>query len=152
MATREQIVAEAREWIDTGWAHQGKIKGVGCDCAGLVIGVGLAAVVMTVDTSDHVAKAVEAYSVRPDPRLMLLALDHWMIRIRKDEAGAGDVIYRKYGEDPQHLGILTGPLRDPMSGVIHALLWPSRRVVEHRTDDEWHVNTLSAWRYPGLEA
>lgn len=151
MATREQVVAEAKEWIGTRWKHQGKLKGVGCDCAGLIIGVGLNAQAMTIDFDGWVAKAVEGYSMRPNPKTMLLALNHWMIRIRKDEAGAGDVVYRSYGGDPQHLGILTGLMRDPSSGIIHALVWPSRKVVEHRTDEEWYSQVMSAWRFPGLE-
>jgi NlpC/P60 family putative phage cell wall peptidase len=37
--TREQIVAEARGWIGTPYRHQASLKGVGCDCLGLVRGV-----------------------------------------------------------------------------------------------------------------
>ena len=37
--TRAGIVAEAREWIGTRYRHQGSLKGIGCDCLGLVRGV-----------------------------------------------------------------------------------------------------------------
>lgn len=37
--TRAAIVAEAREWIGTRYMHQASVKGVGCDCLGLVRGV-----------------------------------------------------------------------------------------------------------------
>ena len=33
------IVAEARAWIGTPYRHQASLKGVGCDCLGLVRGV-----------------------------------------------------------------------------------------------------------------
>jgi NlpC/P60 family putative phage cell wall peptidase len=33
------IVAEARSWIGTPYRHQASLKGVGCDCLGLVRGV-----------------------------------------------------------------------------------------------------------------
>lgn len=36
---RAQIVAEARTWIGTPYRHQASLKGVGCDCLGLVRGV-----------------------------------------------------------------------------------------------------------------
>ena len=36
---REKIVAEARAWIGTPYAHQASLIGVGCDCLGLVRGV-----------------------------------------------------------------------------------------------------------------
>jgi NlpC/P60 family putative phage cell wall peptidase len=36
---RSAIVAEARSWIGTPYRHQASLKGVGCDCLGLVRGV-----------------------------------------------------------------------------------------------------------------
>jgi NlpC/P60 family putative phage cell wall peptidase len=36
---RENIVAETRSWIGTPYMHQASLKGVGCDCLGLVRGV-----------------------------------------------------------------------------------------------------------------
>ena len=38
-ASRERVVAEARSWIGTPYRHQGALKGVGCDCLGLILGV-----------------------------------------------------------------------------------------------------------------
>jgi NlpC/P60 family putative phage cell wall peptidase len=37
--TRAAIVAEARAWIGTPYRHQASLKGVGCDCLGLVRGI-----------------------------------------------------------------------------------------------------------------
>ena len=37
--TRAAIVTEARSWIGTRYRHQASLKGVGCDCLGLVRGV-----------------------------------------------------------------------------------------------------------------
>ncbi len=39
MTMREQILAEARTWIGTPYRHQASLRGVGCDCLGLVRGV-----------------------------------------------------------------------------------------------------------------
>ena len=36
---RAAVIAEARAWIGTPYRHQGALKGVGCDCLGLVRGV-----------------------------------------------------------------------------------------------------------------
>jgi NlpC/P60 family putative phage cell wall peptidase len=38
-ATREQVVNAARGWIGTPYRHQAALKGVGCDCLGLIVGV-----------------------------------------------------------------------------------------------------------------
>jgi NlpC/P60 family putative phage cell wall peptidase len=37
--TRKQIVVETRSWLGTPYRHQASLKGVGCDCLGLVRGV-----------------------------------------------------------------------------------------------------------------
>jgi NlpC/P60 family putative phage cell wall peptidase len=37
--TRQHVVAETRSWIGTPYRHQASLKGVGCDCLGLVRGV-----------------------------------------------------------------------------------------------------------------
>lgn len=39
MARRSDIVAAARGWLGTPYVHQASLKGVGCDCLGLVRGV-----------------------------------------------------------------------------------------------------------------
>lgn len=39
LVSPDRIVAEARSWIGTPYRHQGSLKGVGCDCLGLVRGV-----------------------------------------------------------------------------------------------------------------
>jgi len=38
-ATADLVVAEARSWIGTPYQHQASLKGVGCDCLGLLRGV-----------------------------------------------------------------------------------------------------------------
>ena len=35
----ETVVAETLTWLGTPYRHQGRCKGVGCDCIGLVLGV-----------------------------------------------------------------------------------------------------------------
>jgi NlpC/P60 family putative phage cell wall peptidase len=37
--SREAIIAEARRWIGTPYRHAAAVRGLGCDCLGLVIGV-----------------------------------------------------------------------------------------------------------------
>lgn len=39
MSIGERVVAAARDWIGTPYRHQASVKGVGCDCLGLVRGV-----------------------------------------------------------------------------------------------------------------
>ncbi len=37
--SRARIVTEARRWIGTPYRHQASLRGIGCDCLGLVRGV-----------------------------------------------------------------------------------------------------------------
>jgi len=37
--SRDDIVASARQWLGTPYRHQASLRGVGCDCLGLVRGV-----------------------------------------------------------------------------------------------------------------
>ena len=39
MTKPDEIIAAARGWINTPYRHQASVKGVGCDCLGLVRGV-----------------------------------------------------------------------------------------------------------------
>lgn len=39
MHTSAHVIAAARGWLDTPFHHQGRLKGVGVDCIGLVVGV-----------------------------------------------------------------------------------------------------------------
>ncbi|MDJ1305823.1 MAG: hypothetical protein MRQ09_06330 [Candidatus Midichloria sp.] len=39
MITRNQIISEAKSWLHTPFHPQARIKSVGCDCIGLIIGV-----------------------------------------------------------------------------------------------------------------
>ena len=39
MATGLDVVRMARTWLGTPYHHQGRVKGAGVDCGGLVIGV-----------------------------------------------------------------------------------------------------------------
>jgi NlpC/P60 family putative phage cell wall peptidase len=39
MTVTNAVVAEARRWLGTPFRHQGRRRGVGCDCLGLVLGI-----------------------------------------------------------------------------------------------------------------
>jgi len=41
MITREMVVTEAKTWIDTPYALGQKQKGIGVDCTGLLLGIGI---------------------------------------------------------------------------------------------------------------
>jgi NlpC/P60 family putative phage cell wall peptidase len=94
----QAIIAEARSWIGTPYAHQGRLKGVGCDCLGLILGVWetlngplpetvppYASDWAEIDTSDPLAQAAGRHLV-PVPLGMIGAGDVLLFRWRPHAA------------------------------------------------------------------
>lgn len=133
--TREQFVAEARDWLGTPYQHQGRLKGTACDCIGLVIGVSRAVGLDIPDAPD--------YGRRPDGRLCG-ALEAHLARIALQEAKGGDVLLFAWHATPIHVAILTDA-----DHFIHAYL-PNRRVVESRLDEKTRRHVVAAYRIPGV--
>ncbi|AOJ62497.1 hypothetical protein WJ32_08520 [Burkholderia ubonensis] len=134
MATRQQVVDEARTWIGTRWQHQGRLKGVGVDCAGLVV-----CVMRNVGVE---VRDVDGYTRRPDGSLLDI------VRAQTEPADvwcAGDVAVFQWDNDPCHLAIMTGP-----NSIIHAHAL-SRGVVEHDLDPKWRMAIVGVRRVPGVE-
>ena len=149
MTTRAEIVAEARTWIGTPWAHQASLRGVGTDCIGLVGGVAIACGIPE-GRRWAVDPACKGYGRMPDPAMLLRACDTYLDRIEIADAGLGDVLVFRPNEnvvEPQHFGIKS---RIDPPYVIHAYA-QSRRVVENRIDDVWAARILRAYRFRGLD-
>jgi NlpC/P60 family putative phage cell wall peptidase len=139
MVTRAQVVEQARTWIGTRWHHQGRVKGHGCDCAGLVIGIARELWLAEVDYAN--------YSRYPDGTLLALC-DLHMTRIDAGQSQPGDVLVFAWGAEPQHLGIVAS--FEGRTTIIHAYA-EARRVVENDLDEAWRLRIRGAYRLPGVE-
>lgn len=133
--TREQFVREARTWLDTPYQHQGRLKGIACDCIGLVIGTARALGISQFDISD--------YGRRPDGRLRPV-METQLELIPVADAQPGDVLLFQWDSCPIHVAIL---VRDDL--MIHAFL-PNRRVVEMGIDDRIRMQIVAAYHVPGV--
>lgn len=144
--TRAMVVAEARSWLRTPWQHQARMKGVGVDCAGLIIGVArnLGLVPADADVTD--------YARKPDGVSLLRHCRQWMLLIEPRNARAGDVIVIRFDVDPQHMAIL-GDAPGGGLAMIHALDRPGHKggeVIEHRYAPFYLPVTMAAFRLPGV--
>ena len=149
---RLALIAEARLWLGTPFHHQAALKGVGCDCAGLVRGVGKARGVLNIPPDRWAPWA--AYGRAPHPERMRAALEEFMAPITAIEARPGDVCWLHWREGlPMHLAILSvipaGTEHVARATIIHALI-DNEKVVEHGFSKEWQDRVTSWWRYPGL--
>ena len=132
---RSEVVCCARGWLGTPWHHQGRVKGVGVDCVGVVIGVA-----RELGLSDFDATG---YGHRPDSRELERIAREMMREVPVPEARPGDVLLVEVDKQPQHLAFLTD------AGMLHAYA-PLRRVVEHRISDDWAARIVAAFVMPGV--
>ncbi len=137
---RNKIVEEARSWLNTPFHHQGRVKGVGVDCVGLVIGVAKTLQLSNFDTHD--------YSPIPDGKILKYLCDTEMTEITENEIMLGDVVLFKFDERPQHLGII-GEYIYGGNSLIHSYS-QARKVIETRFDEYWLERVVSYYRLPGV--
>jgi cell wall-associated NlpC family hydrolase len=150
--TNQQIVSQARTWLDTKYHHQGRLKKGnghkgGADCVGLVLGVadelGVRdmrgeALLSTYDATD--------YSILPKGQWMLKLVTDHIERIPIEKADIGDVLIMRFTDDPQHLGIISDYPQGGR-GLIHCYS-RSRYVVEQPlTEETWKHRVVAVARF-----
>ena len=137
-----QIVAAARGWIGTPYRHQAALKGVGCDCLGLIRGV-------WAEIMGEEAEMPPAYT--PDwaealgRETLAEAARRHMREIDPAAAGPGDVVlFRWRAHLPaKHAAILTGE-----GTMIHAQ--EHAAVAEVPLGDWWRRRVAFAFGLWGL--
>lgn len=128
------IAAEAETWIGTPFRWQGRVKGVGCDCKGLVAGVAKA---VGRPEGDSLEALAGDYGYKVDAR----RLKHGLARLfdRAAEIQAGDVLLLVLGGKAQHLAIA---LNDRQ--MVHCFTGGPSRVVKAAIG---HGRLDSIWRW-----
>jgi NlpC/P60 family putative phage cell wall peptidase len=140
--TRSLIVAEARAWIGTPYRHQASLKGVGCDCLGLVRGVWRA--VMGTEPERAPPYAPDWAEAAGRETLAEAAGRH-MTRVPLNEFAPGDVLlFRWRAEMPaKHAAIVTASDK-----MVHA--HDGAAVAEVAIAPWWRRRLAYAFRFPGL--
>lgn len=127
MTTREAVIAEARTWLRTPYAHAGRIKGAGVDCATLLAevytGVGI---IPPVEIS---AYPPDWHLHRGEERYLDLVLAH-AHEIKRGDAQPGDIALYQWGRTFAHGAIIADP---GWPAIIHAYM-PAGCVIEDRGD------------------
>lgn len=143
MIDRNDVVACARTWVDTRYQHQARIKGVGVDCAGLVIGVARELGIVRPDFD------VVGYARQPDGVSLIKWCAESMVEIMREEMQPGDVVVVAFDKAPGHMGIVGDYLHGGHS-IIHALNVTSKRVVETRLEFTRSMRFMRAYAMPGV--
>ncbi|WP_375458409.1 DUF6950 family protein [uncultured Enterovirga sp.] len=140
--TREAIVAAARGWIGTPYHHQASLRGVGCDCLGLLRGVWRE----VVGPEPEPPPAYSADWAEASGRETLLdAARAHLLPVAVEAAGAGDVLLFRWRDrlPAKHCGILTGP-----DLMVHA--HDGAAVSEVAVAPWWSRRIAGAFRFPGV--
>ena len=143
MTQRAHIVQTAREWLETPFHHQARVKGAGVDCAGLVIGVARELGLVAAEFD------VAGYARNPDGSSLMANCMAVMHPIAREAMQPGDVIVVRYDKHPQHLGIL-GDYRHGGLSIIHAAS-QAGRVIETRLMFSSAMAFVAAFSLPGGE-
>ena len=139
--TREDIVTAARKWLGTPYRHQASLRGVGCDCLGLVRGlwrelVGLEPEPMRPYSPD--------WAEAGGGETLLELGDRYFERVASRAWRKGDVlVFRFYdGVPAKHLAIATDERR-----MIHA---HDGACVTEVAIGGWRHRIARVYAFPGL--
>ena len=140
--TRAAIVAEARGWIGTRYRHQASLKGVGCDCLGLVRGVYRNCLGSEPELPPPYAPDWAEPS--GEETLANAALRH-LVPIDRDALGGGDLLLFRWrdGFVAKHAAIATFD-----GTMIHA--HDGAAVCEVALSPWWRRRLAYAFRFPGV--
>jgi NlpC/P60 family putative phage cell wall peptidase len=99
------IVAEALSWLGTPYRHQASVKGVGCDCLGLVRGVWRA---LYGDEPEAVPGYTPDWAEAGGRETLAEAAGRWMTQVAPEDAGAGDLLLFRWRDNvpAKHCGIV----------------------------------------------
>ncbi|HVV63280.1 MAG TPA: NlpC/P60 family protein [Pseudolabrys sp.] len=136
------IVAEARAWIGTPYRHQASLKGVGCDCLGLVRGVWRALIGAEPERAPPYAP--DWAEATQNESLADAAVRH-LVAVPLDEFAPGDVLlFRWRAHLPaKHAAIVTA-----LDMMVHA--HDGAAVTEVAIAPWWRRRLAYAFRFPGV--
>jgi NlpC/P60 family putative phage cell wall peptidase len=136
------LVSEARSWIGTRYQHQASLKGVGCDCLGLVRGVWRNCIGSEPEAPPPYAP--DWAEARGEEALAQAAL-RYLVPIGIDAFGCGDVLLFRWrdGFVAKHAAIASGE-----GTMIHA--HDGAAVCEVALTPWWRRHLAYAFRFPGV--
>ena len=139
---RAAIITEARSWLGTPYHHQAALKGVGCDCIGLLRGI-FAAFGGIVDLPADYSPTWHVH--RAEERLRD-GLERYGQEVPLLSARPGDILLFGVGRGPAaHGAVLIEP-----EIMIHAYA-EAGSVVASRLAGRWLAWRRAAFAFPGVE-
>ncbi len=140
---REAIVAAARSWIGTPYRHQASLKGVGCDCLGLLRGVWREVIGREPERPPAYSRDWAEATGR---EALIEAAGRHLLPVPEREWRAGDVLlFRWRGHLPaKHCAIAAG-----RGTMVHA--HEGAAVAEVAIAPWWDRHLAAVFSFPGAE-
>lgn len=139
---RAALINEAKSWLGTPYHHQAALKGVGCDCIGLIRGIyaafgGVVELPADYSPSWHLHRAEER---------LRDGLKRYGTEVPLLSARPGDILLFGIGKGPAaHGAVLIEP-----DIIVHAYS-EARAVIASRLSGRWLAWRRSAFAFPGVE-
>ncbi|HWV55568.1 DUF6950 family protein [Pseudorhodoplanes sp.] len=136
------IIAEARSWIGTPYRHQASLKGVGCDCLGLVRGVWRTLYGEEPERMPAYSRDWAEASLR---ETLAEAGTRHLMPVARDAMQPGDVVLFRWrtGFVAKHAAILTSE-----TAMVHA--HDGAAVAEVAFAPWWRRRLAYVFRFPGV--
>jgi NlpC/P60 family putative phage cell wall peptidase len=134
------IIEQARTWVGTPYKHQGRQKGVGVDCLGVIYGSMLEAGVKDKVFFDKINSKYHDYNRLPSGRMLYTTFKKYVPEYPKNQAKGGDMLMIALKGEPRHTAILTDK-----NTIIHAYA-EAGKCVENRYAHYWKKNTVTCFR------
>lgn len=145
MTLRDAICAEALTWRDTPYHDHAALKGIGCDCVGLLIGVAKAVQILS-DAWQPGYYSPQWQLHKNEEQLLQVLTDLGCVQIPLEERVAGTILVFQYGRVCSHTAILVSTAPDY---VLHAQR-DLGRVVHQRLAGDLLERLRQAYRFPGI--
>ena len=141
--SRATIVGEARSWIGTPYRHQGSLRGIGCDCLGLLRGLWRTLIGPEPEQPDPYSPD---WAEATASEALLDAARRHLVPLPDCAFAEGDVILFRFCKNvpAKHIGIATGSAR-----MIHA--HEGARVAEVPIVPFWQRRIAATFSFPGVE-
>jgi cell wall-associated NlpC family hydrolase len=149
MPTRDDVIRKARECIGTPFRDQGRIKGRGLDCLGIVLWI---CAELKIRDASGAPIRVEEYGDwggSPVGDFMLRECERRLYEKPIDPLETADVLVMAVSSDPTHLAIVTS--LKGSAAIIHAYGGAIQKVSEHRLDLKWRRRIRGVFTLPGVE-
>jgi NlpC/P60 family putative phage cell wall peptidase len=139
---RESIVAETRRWVGTPYRHQASLKGIGCDCLGLVRGVWRE---LIGEEPERVPAYAPDWAEATGVESFASAAGRHLLEIPSGDFAPGDVVLFRWRSHlpAKHAAIVTAPDR-----IVHA--HDGAAVAEVAFAPWWRRRLAYAFRFPGV--